>query len=117
MSKSFIHNTLPFDSLCIVNRSSKMIFSNINNFWNIFTIMSRKFFKCLEEDRFQVERDLNREYRRVLVENGIDIAYPQVVINYPSEKRFTVSQQEKSVAREFADEQKVLSQNMEEQQT
>ena len=72
--------------------------------------------KCLEEDRFQVERDLNREYRRVLVENGIDIAYPQVVINYPSEKRFTVSQQEKSVAREFADEQKVLSQNMEEQQ-
>jgi small conductance mechanosensitive channel len=73
--------------------------------------------KCLEEDRFQVERDLNREYRRVLVENGIDIAYPQVVINYPSEKRFTVSQQEKSVAREFADEQKVLSQNMEEQQT
>ena len=73
--------------------------------------------KCLEEDRFQVERDLNREYRRVLVENGIDIAYPQVVINYPSEKSFTVSQQEKNVAREFADEQKELSQNMEEQQT
>jgi small conductance mechanosensitive channel len=73
--------------------------------------------KCLEEDRFQVERDLNREYRRVLVENGIDIAYPQVVINYPSEKNFTVSQKEKREAKEFADEQKELSQNMEEQHT
>ena len=28
--------------------------------------------KCLEEDRFQVERDLNREYRRILTENGIE---------------------------------------------
>jgi hypothetical protein len=64
-----------------------------------------------------VERDLNREYRRVLVENGIDIAYPQVVINYPSEKSFTVSPKEKTLAREFADEQKELSQNMEEQHT
>ena len=73
--------------------------------------------KCLEEDRFQVERDLNREYRRVLVENGIDIAYPQVVINYPSEKNFTVTQKEKREAKEFADEQKELSQNMEEQHT
>lgn len=73
--------------------------------------------KCLEEDRFQVERDLNREYRRVLVENGIDIAYPQVVINYPTEKDFKVSKKNKKEAREFAKEQKELSQNMEEQQT
>ena len=71
--------------------------------------------KCLEEDRFQVERDLNRAYRRVLVENGIDIAYPQVVINYPEEKTFKVSKKEKREAQEFADEQKELSQNMEEQ--
>ena len=73
--------------------------------------------KCLEEDRFQVERDLNREYRRVLVENGIDIAYPQVVINYPAEKDFKVSKKSKKEAHEFAKEQKELSQNMEEQQT
>jgi small conductance mechanosensitive channel len=71
--------------------------------------------KCLEEDRFQVERDLNREYRRVLQENGIDIAYPQVVINYPEEKKFKVTKKEKFEAQEFADEQKELSQNMEEQ--
>ena len=71
--------------------------------------------KCLEEDRFQVERDLNREYRRVIVENGIDIAYPQVVINYPEEKKYKVSKKDKKEAREFANEQKELSQDMEEQ--
>ena len=71
--------------------------------------------KCLEEDRFQVERDLNREYRRVIIENGIDIAYPQVVINYPDEKKFKVSKKDKAEAREFANEQKELSHNMEEQ--
>ena len=71
--------------------------------------------KCLEEDRFQVERDLNREYRRVIVENGIDIAYPQVVINYPEEKKYKVTKKEKREAQDFANEQKELSQNMEEQ--
>ena len=72
--------------------------------------------KCLEEDRFQVERDLNREYRRILLENGIDIAYPQVVINYPTEKNFMVGKQEKTAATEFAQEQTQLAKNMEEQQ-
>jgi small conductance mechanosensitive channel len=71
--------------------------------------------KCLEEDRFQVERDLNREYRRLLTEHGIDIAYPQVVINYPSEKVFTVNKKEKTKAEQFAQEQTQLSKNLEEQ--
>ena len=71
--------------------------------------------KCLEEDRFQVERDLNREYRRVLTENGIDIAYPQVVLNYPTEKNFKVTKKDKKEAREFAQEQKELSHDLEEQ--
>ena len=71
--------------------------------------------KCLEEDRFQVERDLNREYRKVLQANGIDIAYPQVVLNYPAEKKFKVTKKDKREAEEFANEQKELSQNMEEQ--
>ena len=73
--------------------------------------------KCLEEDRFQVERDLNREYRRLLTENGIDIAYPQVVINYPSAKQHQVTNQDKLEANEFSEEQSKLSKNMEEQQT
>jgi small-conductance mechanosensitive channel len=62
-----------------------------------------------------VERDLNREYRRLLTENGIDIAFPQVVINYPQEKQFTVSKKDKREANEFAEEQSNLSKNIEEQ--
>ncbi len=73
--------------------------------------------KCKEEDRFQVERDLNREYRRLLTENGIDIAFPQVVINYSSEKDYKLSEKSKKQAKEFADKQSKLSKDIEEQQT
>ena len=73
--------------------------------------------KCLEEDRFQVERDLNREYRRILTEKGIDIAYPQVVVNYPTSKNFKVGKDEKTSAEEFAQEQTQLSKNIDEQET
>ena len=73
--------------------------------------------KCLEADRFQVERDLNREYRRLLTENNIDISYNQVVINYPQEKNYKVTNKDKREATAFANEQKELSQNMEEQQS
>lgn len=73
--------------------------------------------KCLEDDRFQVERDLNREYRRILKENGIDISYPQVVINYSHDKEYDVSRKEKREADKFASEQKEASKNLEEQQS
>lgn len=73
--------------------------------------------KCLEDDRFQVERDLNREYRRLLKENDIDISYPQVVINYSHEKDYDVSKKEKREADKFANEQKEASRNIEEQQS
>ena len=70
--------------------------------------------KCKEEDRFQVERDLNREYRKVITALGIDIAYPQVVLNYPAEKQdFNPS---KKKAEKFVDIQEELSRGLEEQQ-
>lgn len=71
--------------------------------------------KCNEEDRFQVQRDLLREYRILLTENGIDIAFPQVVINEPSKKEYVVTEKNKKAAKAFAEEQKELSENMEEQ--
>ena len=73
--------------------------------------------KCREEDRFQVQRDLLREYRTLLTENNIDIAFPQIVINQAESNSITVSKKEKKNAKEFADEQKELSKDMEEQQT
>jgi small conductance mechanosensitive channel len=72
--------------------------------------------KCLEEDRFQVERDLNREYRRILTENNIDIAYPQVVVNYSKSKDIDVTPQDKKSADNFTKKQKKLSKDMDEQQ-
>jgi small conductance mechanosensitive channel len=72
--------------------------------------------KCLEEDRFQVERDMMREYRKLLTENDIDIAFPQVVINQPVQKDYSVSKKKKREAQAFADEQKELSKDMEEQE-
>ena len=71
--------------------------------------------KCAEEDRFQVQRDLLREYRILLTENGIDIAFPQVVINEPSKKEYVLTASSKKAAKKFTDEQKELSENMEEQ--
>ena len=73
--------------------------------------------KCLEEDRFQVERDLNREYRRILRENNIDISYPQVVINYSREREVEVTRSERQDADDFASQQREASKNIEEQQT
>ena len=71
--------------------------------------------KCLEDDRFQVERDLMREYRAILTAEGIDISYPQVVINQPSKSTIKVTKKNKVAANEFAEEQKELSDGLEEQ--
>lgn len=72
--------------------------------------------KCKEDDRFQVQRDLLREYRILLTENNIDIAFPQVVINQPEVKEYKLTSKEKKEAQEFANDQKELSQSLEEQQ-
>jgi small conductance mechanosensitive channel len=71
--------------------------------------------KCLEEDRFQVQRDLLREYRFLLTENNIDIAFPQVVLNQPEKKEYVLAKKDRKQAQEFVDEQKELSDGMEEQ--
>ncbi len=71
---------------------------------------------CKEDDRFQVQRDLMREYRAILTKEGIDIAYPQVVINQPSNKpNIKMSKKDKKAANDFAEEQKELALEHEEQ--
>lgn len=72
--------------------------------------------KCKEEDRFQVERDIRRAYRQILVENNIDIAYPQVVLNYPNGKEFESTKETKQKANSFNVEQKELSKHLEDQE-
>ena len=72
--------------------------------------------KCKEEDRFQIERDLMREYRSVLLENNIDMSYHQVVINYAKEKEYVSTNKTKKIAQSFHSEQRELSKDIEEQE-
>ena len=73
--------------------------------------------KCKEDNRFQVERDLLKEYRRILTENDIDIDYPHVVVDYvKDDKDIDATRTEIDEARKFSDKQRELSQNMEKQE-
>ena len=72
--------------------------------------------KCKEEDRFQVERDLMREYRRLLLDNNIDMSYQQVVINYAESKDYNTNSKSKKDAEVFVQKQKILSKEYEEQE-
>lgn len=72
--------------------------------------------RCKEEDRFQIERDMMREYRLLLVENNIDISYNQVVINYAKPSDIKINKDDKKKANDFLDEQKELSRNFDDQE-
>ncbi len=67
--------------------------------------------QCLESDRMQLIRDLNREMKLLLDRNDISIPFPQIVINTPVEHE-KATRGEKKRAAEFVQEQKELSQNI-----
>lgn len=67
---------------------------------------------CNEEDRYQIQRDLLREYRNILIHEGIDIAYPHVVIDQASKTEYKVSKKEAKAAEKFTEEQKKLSEDL-----
>ena len=72
--------------------------------------------KCAEEDRYQVQRDLLREYRQLFNAHGIDFSYEQYVVNPPSPSNIEVTNKIKEEAKDFVDEQKAASKGLEEQQ-
>ncbi len=68
--------------------------------------------KCHEEDRYQVQRDLLREYRRVFTEAGIDLSFNQVVIQEYKPTNYHVTKKMKEAAEQFINEQKELSKDV-----
>lgn len=64
---------------------------------------------CREDDIYQVQRDLNRELKLIFDENGVNIPFPQIVVNKPSAPHTPASDQELQSAKEFVEEQKILS--------
>lgn len=71
--------------------------------------------KCSEENRYQVQRDIMREYRQLIVAEGIDISYPQIVVNEPVKTEFKMTKREKNKVEEFVQEQHEASEGIEDQ--
>ena len=73
-----------------------------------------RFFAMTEEDdKFQVERDLNRAFKLLFDKNNINIPFPQVVVNQPVEFAKATAA-EKKIANEFVEVQKEVSSGIEE---
>ncbi len=72
--------------------------------------------KCKEEDIYTVQRALNRELKMLFDENGINIPFPQIVLNQPVAIENNVTQTMVNQADAFADEQATLSKTVEEEE-
>ena len=68
--------------------------------------------KCKEEDRYQVQRDLLRAYRKVFTEAGIDLSFNQVVISQAKPTEYKLTKKMKQEAQDFVDEQRELSKDV-----
>lgn len=79
-------------------------------------VVLKLFAKCKEEDRFQVRRDILREYHRVFLENGIDFDYERFVIEKKEKKEYHIPESTKEQAENFVEEQKAVSSGIEEQE-
>ena len=69
--------------------------------------------KCLEEDRYQVQRDLMREYYIAFHNAGIDISYDQIVVQQYEPIHMDVSEDLEKETAAFIDEQRGTSKGME----
>ena len=63
---------------------------------------------CEEGSRYQVERDMNRQFKLLFDKNNINIPFPQIVLNQPT-KFENVTNKQKTSASEFVKVQKELS--------
>ena len=63
---------------------------------------------CEEGTRYQVERDMNRQFKLAFDRNNINIPFPQIVLNQPTEFEDVTKKQQKD-AKTFVQEQKELS--------
>ena len=74
--------------------------------------------QCKEEDKYQTERDLNREIKLLFDKHHINIPFNQIVVNYREEDEQSsrrVSRKTARVAEEFVHEQREVSKGIEEE--
>ena len=71
---------------------------------------------CKEEDYFPVSRAMNRELKLLFDEYGINIPFPQVVVNQPVEfDKDSMSAYQEWAAKRFVDKQAELSKDLEDE--
>lgn len=68
--------------------------------------------KCKEDDIYQVQRDMNREIKILFDDNNVNIPFPQLTISYEKDQQQTVTKKVKNEAKEFVEEQKELSKDV-----
>ena len=66
-----------------------------------------------ESDYYIVQRALNREIKLIFDENNVCIPFPQVTINQADVEKKEVKAKDVKLARQFAEEQREISKNME----
>ena len=66
---------------------------------------------CDEDAKYQVERDMNRQFKLLFDKNNINIPFPQVVVNQPISFADATKKQQRE-AEKFVEEQKELSKGM-----
>lgn len=69
---------------------------------------------CLEEDRFQIERELNRNFLIFLHEHDITIPFPQVTVNKPDPNHLKSTKTQEKKAEELLDTHRKESLGIEE---
>jgi moderate conductance mechanosensitive channel len=69
--------------------------------------------QCSENDRGQVERDMNRELKLLFDKYDIAMPFPQIVVNKPEKKR-RATEQEKADSARFREEQREATRDIKE---
>ena len=64
--------------------------------------------RCDESVKYQVERDMNRQFKLLFDKNNINIPFPQVVVNQPTEFADVTKKQQRD-AQTFVEEQRETS--------
>ena len=68
--------------------------------------------KCEETAKYQVERDMNRQFKLLFDKHNINIPFPQIVVNEPIEFEKATSK-EQNKAKEFVENQKEAASGLE----
>lgn len=68
--------------------------------------------KCEETAKYQVERDLNRQFKLLFDKHNINIPFPQIVVNEPAEFKDATAK-ERKIAEEFVEGQKEIGKGVE----